>query len=277
MAMAETVPRQIANAHTLFNILVAVILTPVTGLVARLIDAILPEKISPEEELMKTIYLDPKLISTPALGLNMAKQEALRIGSITQDMVGDAILPFLTKEYHLLPDLVNREKQVDFLTAEVNSYLMNIIRQSIESERANEAFQIMYTIKELEEIADVIGNLLVTRAKLWITSDARFSDAGKKELVEYHVKAQKQLSRALEVFRDVNLEKAKLMKAKHKEYRILASEMEKQHYERLRDAGRILEVSGDTHMEIMTRLRTITHHSTNIARILLEWKPGKKR
>jgi phosphate:Na+ symporter len=276
LAMAETVPRQIANAHTLFNLLVATLLLPVTGIVARLIDWMLPDKPLPEEEEMKTMYLDPNLVSTPALGLNLAKQEALRIGMIIQDMVGDAILPFVVKQSHVLSDLVRKEKQVDYLVEEINAYLMKIIRQSVESKRADEAFQIMYTLKELEEISDIIGNLLVTRAEVWIDSKAEFSDEGKKELIEYHTKAQKQLSRALEVFRDVNLEKAKEMKAKHKKYRSIASELEKQHYERLRDAGKIIETSGDTHMELMTRLRTISHHSTNIARILLEWKSGKK-
>jgi len=116
-----------------------------------------------------------------------------------------------------------------------------------------------------------------SRAIYWIDSDAEFSEQGKRELVEYHLKAQKQLSRAIEVFRDVNLRKAKEMKAKYKVYRTLASEMEKQHYERLLDAGKIIEKSGDTHLELMMRLRTVLHHSTNIARILLEWKSDKKK
>jgi phosphate:Na+ symporter len=275
LAMAETIPRQIANAHTLFNLIVAALLLPFTGMVASLIDRILPERPTPEEELMKTVYLDPKLVRTPALGLNLAKQEVLRIGTITQDMVSDAILPYLTKEPHLIESLVNREKQVDYLVAEVNTYLMKIIRQSINQHRADEAFQIMYTAKELEEIADIIGNLLVTRARIWIDSDAEFSDVGKRELLEYHTKIQKQLSRALEVFRDVNLEKAKAMKAKHKKYRGIAAGLEKHHYERLLDQDKAIEESGDTHMELMTRLRTISHHATNIARILIAWKSGK--
>jgi phosphate:Na+ symporter len=275
-ALAETVPRQIANAHTLFNVFLAGALIPFTNQVARVIDWMLPEKELPEDALMKTIYLDPNLVSTPALGMNMAKQEALRIGTITQDMVGDAILPFVVKQSHVLEDLRLKEKQVDFLVGEVNNYLMKIIRQGVKTERANEAFQIMYTVKELEEISDIIGNLLVTRADVWIKSKAEFSREGKKELLEYHIKTQKQLSRALEVFRDVNLEKARSMKSKYKKYRSIAIEFEKHHYERLRDDGKIIEESGDTHMELMTRLRTITHHATNIARILLEWKSGEE-
>ena len=133
----------------------------------------------------------------------------------------------------------------------------------------------MYTVKELEEIADIIGNLLVARAKTWISGDIEFSRQGKKELLEYHTKTQKQLARAMEVFKDINLEKAKRMKAKNKKYRSIASELEKHHYERMAEEEFKLESSGDSHMELMTRLRTITHHATNIARILLDWKIGK--
>lgn len=274
-AMAETIPRQIANAHTVFNVMMAALLLPFTNLVARLIDRILPKIKVPDDELLKTLYLDEKLISTPALGLNLAKQEALRIGNITQDMLSDAILPFLTKQPHVLDDLERKEKEVDYLAQEVNSYLMKIARQGVETKRTDEAFQIMYTVKELEEIADIIGNLLTKKARTWITEEAEFSDQGKKELVEYHTLTQKQLSRALEVFKDLNLEMAKRMKVKHKKYRTIASELEKLHYQRLSDPDKIIESTGDSHIELMTRLRSITHHATNMARILLDWEKKK--
>ena len=277
MILAETVPRQIANAHTLFNLILAGLLLPVTGTVARIIDLILPDRETEEEAMMKTLYLDDNLISMPALALNLAKQESLRIGAIVQDMVGDAILPFLVKQSHVLADLAGKERQVDFLVDRTNEYLMRIIRRSVTEDRANEAFQIMYTLKELEEIADIVGNLLVTRAEVWIAGEPEFSAEGKKDLLEYHTMTQKQLARAIGVFRDVNLEKASRMKSKYRKYRAIASEMEKQHYLRLLDAGKKIEDSGDTHMEVMTRLRTVTHHATNIARILIEWKTGNRK
>jgi phosphate:Na+ symporter len=273
--ISDTVARQIANAHTLFNLTVAAVLLPFTGLLARLTDRLLPEKEAGEEELMKAQFLDDNLLTTPVLALNLAKQEALRIGSVTQDMLTEIIVPFLVKQDHLLPEIEKKEKQVDYLVDAVNSYLVNLSRQSTDQKSTAEAFQIMYTIKELEEISDIIGNLLVKRAEEWIASDVEFSEQGKKELAAYHTLTQKQLSRALDVFNEVNLEKAREMKEKHSKYRAIASEMEKHHYERLRRPDRKLEASGDTHMELMTRFRTVSHHATNIARILLDWKSGE--
>jgi len=226
---------------------------------------------------MKAIYLDEMMIETPAFGLNLAKQETLRIGQITQDMVGDLILPFLVKDTHLLQDFSNKEKQVDFLSDEINSYLMRIIRQGVEAGRTDEAFQIMYTNKEFEQIADVCLNMIEQKAEPWIAGEIEFSEEGKKELVEYHMRTQKQLSRAIEVFRDLNLKKAKRMKAKHKKYRGIGIELEKSHYQRLLDIEKKIEASGDTHMELITQLKIITSHATNIARILLEWETKKKK
>lgn len=274
MAMAETIPRQLANAHTLFNATMAVILLPVTRLFSRIIDRILPERLPVAGVEMAVQYLDDNLLNTPALGLNLAKEEAMRMAKATQDMVSDVLIPFLLKETALIEETIRKGQLVGFLSEQVNLYLTKIIRQSIDSDRANEAFQIMYSVKELEQIANVCTSLLENKAASWIGGNVEFSSAGKKELIEYHVKVQKQLSRAIEVFRDLNLEKAESMKAKHKEYRKLAADLEKQHYERLRDVAKMLETRGDTHMEIITHLRTMMSHATNVGRILLQWKAG---
>ncbi|MCK4698937.1 MAG: hypothetical protein KAT38_01320, partial [Bacteroidales bacterium] len=75
----------------------------------------------------------------------------------------------------------------------------------------------------------------------------------------------------IEVFRDVNLEKAKSMKRKYKKYRALSIELERQHFERLRDEILKSVKSSKYHLEVISMLRIITSHATNIARILLKW------
>ena len=45
------IARQIANAHTLFNVLCALVWLPLTGQMVRLVCALLPDKNRPEERL----------------------------------------------------------------------------------------------------------------------------------------------------------------------------------------------------------------------------------
>jgi Na+/phosphate symporter len=78
------------------------------------------------------------------------------------------------------------------------------------------------------------------------------------------------LRKAIEVFRDVNLEKAKILKKKDKEYNSLVMELEKSHFTRLVSEVQQSLGSSKTHIELLGMLNAISRHSTNIARILLK-------
>ena len=112
---------------------------------------------------------------------------------------------------------------------------------------------------------------MIDKATSWCAMNYEFSHEGKNEIIEYHTSTQKQISRAIEVFTDVNLEKAKVMKDKYRKYRDLAISLEKHHYERLREEVSDSISSSKTHLELMSMLRAINGHATNIARILLKW------
>jgi phosphate:Na+ symporter len=131
-------------------------------------------------------------------------------------------------------DIELKEKKVNFLRDRINDYLLKITRGRVREQRINEAFQIMHTVKELELIADVVSSLIGRRAGKWIDEGYSFSGEGKEELRQYHEKTLRQITRALEVFADINLDKARIIKDKHREYRNIAREYERQHYQRLK-------------------------------------------
>lgn len=274
--LAEVLPRQIANAHTIFNVALTITTLPFTRIFARFIDRILPSETAPVEEVFKLKFLDEKNLPTPALALNLAKQEVIRMGYNTLEMVSDIILPFFTKDTTVIKNIESKEKKVDFLREEINSYIMQITRQDISEGRIQEAFQIMYAVKEFEQIADIISKSLVKKAFEWAESDLDFSSEGKRELMDYHQRTLKQINRAIDVFSEVNLKKAKEMKEKYKKYRSLAIELERQHYGRLKDDVEESIESSEIHLELMSSLKVITSHATNIARILLEWTHNSK-
>lgn len=272
--LAETVPRQIANAHTVFNIVLTCLILPFTNLFARFVEKILPVKLV-EKSVLKTVYLDYGMVKNSSLALSLAKKETLRMGRLVQDMTGDIIIPYLVKKSEVLDDIKKKEEEVNFLRDEINHYILKITRENLNEERVNESFQLLYTVKEFEQIADLVSTNMIGKAYNWSNSKLEFSEEGKNEIVDYHTRTQKQLSRALAVFESVNLEKAKAMKEKYKHYRNLEIELEKQHFERLRDEVTETISSSKSHVELMTFLRAINGHATNIARILLKWSSKK--
>jgi phosphate:Na+ symporter len=268
-AVAAILPRQIANAHTLFSVFLAFLFLPFTKQLARLVDAIVPPDRIQEDLKPKTMYLDKRFSKTPVLGLNLAKQEALRVGNLVREISYDIILPFTEKSGKSLSSIGMKEETVDYLATEIQNYLTALTRENMGQKRVDEAFQIMYVVNEFENIADIISKILVHRATAWLDSEADFSAEGKKELREYHQHVMNQMNRAMEVFKDLNLERAREMKTKYKKYRLLAMEFEMQHYRRLQDPASNSQESSETHLELIAQLRNIAGHATNIARIFL--------
>ncbi|UCG51346.1 MAG: Na/Pi cotransporter family protein [Candidatus Latescibacterota bacterium] len=275
-AVAELVPRQIANAHTIFNVALTVLLLPLTAAAAGLITRILPDKEEVEKEPFKTKYLDDALISTPALALNLAKAEVLRIGAIVVDMVEKVIEPFVNRDNRVLDEIDQNEQKVDYLERKVSTYLAKTSRQSMPQERVDEVFQMMYTVTELELMADIVSKTLRPRARKWLDTNNVFSDEGTEELLDCHKRTVKQISRAIEVFKDLNLEKARAMKRKDKKYQSMEMEFMRTHFERLRKDIPETIATSEVHQDLIEQFAAIRSHATSIARIFLEWGETNK-
>jgi phosphate:Na+ symporter len=267
--IADVLPRQIANAHTVFSVFLAFLFLPFTNLIARLVDVCVPPDKIEKETKPETMYLDRRFIQTPSLGLNLAKQEAIRTGNLVREMGYEIILPFTEKSGRSLEVIARKEETVDFLAVEIQHYLTALTRENVGQKRVDEAFQIMYVVNEFENIADIISKIMVRRARAWLNSEADFSAQGKKEITAFHLHVMNQINRSMEVFKDLNLERAREMKIKYKKYRRLAVEFELQHYRRLQDPASPSLESSETHLELITTLRNMAGHATNIARIFI--------
>lgn len=269
LSNVQYIPRQIANAHTIFNVGYVIVFVPFVNSFARLIDKIVPPDVLKKPYELRLKFLDQSFIETPVLALNLAKQETVRMGHKVQSLVSDIMVCFIQKDNLILREIPNKENEINYLRDNIKSYLLKISASNVNQERANESFQIMSTMHELEQIGDVISKILYVKADTWIKSDIKFSKAGTKELIEYHSKTQKQLSRAIQVFEELNLERAKSMKKKQKKYESLALEFSRQHYERLQESKEKSIKSSSYHLEIVNALSLINRYSTNIAKSLL--------
>lgn len=265
-----SLPRLIANAHTLINGVLMIVILPVSPQVARLVDWIAGKPKEVGKQAFRTLYLDKGMTATPSLALNLAKQEIIRMGMIVRTMFSLIRSPFLEKDACTLSDIYKHEQEVNFLSDAIKAYLLKLNRESMKSRQVNESFQLLYSLNEFEKIGDIISGNMATRAERWSLKDYDFSSQGKKELSQFHDKVEKQLKRSLLVFDEANLQKAAKMKLKHKEYRNLSRELEKQHYDRIMEGMTESIDSSKTHLELLALYSTIDSHATNIARKALE-------
>lgn len=269
--LAAVVPRQIANAHTLFNLTLTLLVLPFTNLFARFIYWIIPEKPAAAIKPRRNRYLKKMLLSSPSLALNMSKEEAIRMMETVKEMAELIPAVFLERSRNKLEIIARKEERVNSMRTDMQEFLVRITRENVLETRIKEAFQIMYALKEFEQMADVVSVTLYRKALVWLETDLKFSGEGEKEIREYHQKTIRQISKAIEVFTEVNLEEARAMKGRYKEYRQTAIELERQHYFRLREQVPESVRTSEFHLELISAMKIISGHATNVARILLQW------
>jgi phosphate:Na+ symporter len=290
--------RQIANAHTIFNVSLGLIFIPFTAVFAKLIHKLLPDK--KEEEGLKpmTWHLDESSISSPALAIDLARAEISHMARVLVRMLRAVIIPFMSDEklirkegmtkeeiellineiptrdeffpqLTLMQGIERREEKIDFLDEKIGEYIIQIMRQEVSEDQANELYGMISIADDIESIGDLIHRNMVPLITKKKELDVDFSDEGKEELMIYHQKVCRQIDLLQESFAERNLEKARQIMAKEKKYLDLEAQYRVKHLERIRHDRKESVETHEVHMELMDLMKQIVVYSSNIAKTFL--------
>src|SRR5256712_11928155 len=156
VASTATEPaRQIANAHTFFNIGISLVFLPFTPLAARAIEALVPDDQQGDSP-FRTRYVDERSLDQPSLALGQATREALRMAAGVQGMLRDVPIVFASSHHELLEDVERRDDQVDFLEREIKLFLARLGRDAMGPDLSRKEIGLISVIGNLEniEVAD---------------------------------------------------------------------------------------------------------------------------
>ncbi len=124
--LAAEVPRQIANAHTLFNVSITVLFLSFTNSLARLVDRLVPQPKPKPTGPGAPLYLKPMFLDQPALALDMARKEIGRLGEMAAGMCDKSLPLALHGTEPALGELQAQDDDVDQLHGEILRYLGTI-------------------------------------------------------------------------------------------------------------------------------------------------------
>lgn len=263
------IPRQIANAHTVFNLLSTLIFLPFLTPISKLINKLLPDK--PEEEISpyETKFLEDSLITTPSLALNLAKAEVLNFAKKVKTMTEMIIIPFFEDKPEILDEIKEMEKEIDFVQYKTAKYLTKISQQDLDESTAEESFQLLQCSAEFELIADLISSRLRMLAKKRIKYNLNFSQEGKAELSKFHLQTVKQVARAIDVFKETKFERGKKLERKYQKYKAGELDLKRAHFKRLRQDIPEAIQTNEMHLELIDLFLRINRHAATIGRVMM--------
>ena len=208
---AET-PRQIANAHTIFNVANTLIFIGLSTQFARLVERLIPDRPIEEEGLVVTAkYLEPELLSTPALALDRVRMEVLHMGDVVKVMLDEIMPAILSGNKENLESVRRMDDEVDILYAQILEYMGQISKGSLTEEQTQEFLHLMEALTDLENIGDIIETNLVELGHSRIEQSVSISVPTQKVLTGFHELLKRALSGAVQAVSQNNREVAKVV------------------------------------------------------------------
>jgi len=196
--LAAETPRQIANAHTIFNVGIAVLFLPMASLFARFCEWLVPDKsIEEEEAVVRPTYLDDELIGTPSLALERARYEIGHMGEYVNQMLTESIPAFLAGDRDRIREISAIDDKVDALYTEIVAYLGRVSRKPLMDFQAKELSNLLSAVNDLESIGDIVETDAVDLAEQCFANDVQISKATQKVLGDLHTTIAGTVGRAL--------------------------------------------------------------------------------
>jgi phosphate:Na+ symporter len=258
---ASELPRQIANAHTIFNVAVSAILFPFVNYIAWAARRLAPEE--KEKEAKLTAYIDERQYGVPAVALTEAFKELIRLGEITAQMLEHSRLALVKGDVDAAQRVLEQEKGiVDPVTDVLEDFVNSLMRENLSTNQQRRCFQLKNLLTDVERIGDLAEDLAEAAQKK-VDDEVEFSPEARQELDRLCQHAYDTYSLALRALQVSDRALAKRACRMEDKFDSLYMEARQKHIERL-ETGICQPEADVIFTETLRNLERISDHADNL-------------
>lgn len=258
---------QIANAHTVFNIVTTLLLLPFGIHMANIAVRILPDSKKADDEDLRLKYIRPfessYAIGHSAVAVSQVRDEVNRMRDMVAKNISDSFDSLVQYDEKLRKKVSEREEYIDFLNKGISEYIVSLMASEMNMSDSRKINGYYAIISNLERIGDHAVNLAEygDDMRKW---EIDFSDTVKEELNEMKAQCIAALDNLKEVTSE-NVERilsqAVIIEQKTDDMR---DKYFKKQMQRLKK-GKCKPQSGIVFSEILTDFERMGDHALNIA------------
>ena len=258
---------QIANAHTVFNIVTTLLLLPFGTHMANIAVRILPDSKKADDEDLRLKYIRPfessYAIGHSAVAMSQVRDEVNRMRDMVAKNISDSFDSLVQYDEKLRKKVSEREEYIDFLNKGISEYIVSLMASEMNMSDSRKINGYYAIISNLERIGDHAVNLAEygDDMRKW---EIDFSDTVKEELNEMKAQCIAALDNLKEVTSE-NVERilsqAVIIEQKTDDMR---DKYFKKQMQRLKK-GKCKPQSGIVFSEILTDFERMGDHALNIA------------
>lgn len=259
------VARQVANSHTLFNIINVIIQFPFAFFLIKIAMWVIPES-SEDREPKVTKFIDDRILETPTIAMQSAIRETINMGRVSQESFKHSMDGFFDMNAETVTKTFEIEKEVNQLEKLITDFLVKLSNCEIMDSDRRYIDGLFNNINDIERIGDHADNI-AELAIVAIDKRLTFSEDSKVELRQMYHQSMKALEIALQVIETPNKELV---------YEVMKLEEQVDHLEKKARQGHIHRLnhsecsteSGIIFLDIVSNLERISDLASNLVRVI---------
>ena len=264
----DVIARQIANAHTCFNIVCTLIWLPLLPVMVKLVTTIIPGKDKLPQTDCKPKFLDEKLLEQPVAAMYLLSQEIGRCADMASDMLNTAKAALHGKA----EDFANYETEannVRNLRNDINDYTAKLLSSGVLTESQSEQTAgLLYVSNNIDRMTEYSQRVTQTVQQVY-QSGRKLSESAEQELKECYDTAHDLFDRAVDSVRYGDADMAQQVLTDKKKLRKAQKRFNKAHMARVK-AGKCESNLTADFSAILYGLERMVDNSVNIAEETLD-------
>lgn len=257
----------IANFHTIFNIVVTCIFIPFAGLLEKLACMTVRDKPGEDDDELEEDTLDERFLVTPNVAIAQTSEAVVQMGIQAQKNFKSVVALYEEYSPKLVEKIREREDTIDRLEDRVGQYLIKLNDCGLNEDESRKVTAYFHLISEYERIGDYTINILETAQALF-DEEVEFSPDAKKELSVVYAAISEIIELAIKATKTMEIEDMIEIEPLEEVVDRLVEELKAIHINRAKSG--ICKVDVGVHfIDILTNVERISDHCSNIAVYLL--------
>lgn len=264
----DVIARQIANAHTCFNIVCTLIWLPLLPVMVKLVTTIIPGKDKLPQTDCKPKFLDEKLLEQPVAAMYLLSQEIGRCADMASDMLNTAkaALRGKAEDFH---NYEVESNQVRNLRNDISDYTAKLLSSGVLTESQSEQTAgLLYVSNNIDRMTEYSQRVTQTVQQVY-QSGRKMSASAEQELKECYDTAHDLFDRAVDSVRYGDADMAQQVLTDKKKLRKAQKRFNKAHMARVKAGKCEANLTADF-SAILYGLERMVDNSVNIAQETLD-------